>query len=273
MNIARIIDKNTIHVLDVSQFDVGAIMNSGQVFRFFEDKEAGRYSLISGGHKALVYRVCDKIEIKCDNAEYFFSYFDLVTDYSMIKNKLSKICTIKNILDSDPSIGGIRILKGDFVEMVISFIISANNNIKRFTKTLNALSEKFGSDNCFPTLEELSVVTGNDFKNLGCGYRAPYLVKAIKQLQNLDYNILQKMFRDELNKTLLTISGVGQKVASCIMLFAFNRLKEVPVDTWIKKALDSTPVADKRAIIQSEYAGVAQQYIFYYLQHLKKILK
>ena len=123
----------------------------------------------------------------------------------------------------------------------------------------------------FPTAQELSVATEQDFKNMGAGYRAKYLVEATKQLANIDYGILRKMSTDELNKYLLTIMGVGQKVADCIMLFAFSKGDVFPVDTWIEKVYCSyfeeehnrTTIRKNLLNKFGNNSGYIQQYLFY----------
>ena len=418
--LAEIIDKNTIYVYDLTQFDPDAIMHSGQVFRYFDGSDAGSniyninagaadktysihntddktysihntddkiysfhnsddkiysfhnsdvrccvYRLIAGSNYAEIYKASlskpfdqaykniadayanvniteitgkhnadikkqheNKTIIKCSDSEYFFNYFDLQTDYNQIKKELSHLSKFKNAIKAG---GGIRILRAEFAETVISFIISANNNIKRFTKTLNLLAEKYGAkqsininaintintintisnsktsgmnsknkqscseDNsnsnnknscessginegqhkiffAFPTLNQLSAVTEQGFKDIGCGYRSGYLVKAVKQLQALNFDELNKLPDDLLKKELLKIQGVGPKVCSCIMLFCFHRLNTAPVDTWITKALNQLNDGEQKAIFGNKYAGVAQQYIFYYMQYLHKEL-
>ena len=271
---AKIINNNTIHVYDLSQFDTDAIMHSGQVFRYFKTDTG--YQLISGKHFAEIIPQRDKVIIKCDDSSYWYNYFDLPTDYNEIKKELG---VFEQLLPAIKLGGGIRILRGEFHEIVISFIISANNNIKRFTKTLNLLAEQYGDKLsnrlcAFPTLDQLTKVTAEDFKKLGCGYRSSYLVKAVKQLKEIDIELLRKMPTAELTKTLLQIQGVGKKVCACVELFAgdLHRLEVCPVDTWIQKALEQLGETDKTAILNHKYAGVAQQYIFYYLQHLRKKL-
>jgi N-glycosylase/DNA lyase len=238
--LAKIIDDSTIWVFDKTQFDMYAIQNCGQIFL------PPNCVFTDGG---------DKIIIK-GNAHELYDYFDLGLDYNEVKKQiLLKVpqCQKGEIQKAINAGGGIRILRQPFVPCVISFIISANNNIKRFTKTLAQID--------FNNLESY---TEADFTKIGCGYRAPYLVKAIQQLKSLDFAKLSKLDNAELKKTLLTLSGVGPKVAACIMLFAFHRLDTVPVDTWVKKSRDFIP--------QSEFAGVLQQYIFYYTQHLKQTM-
>ncbi|MCL2555522.1 MAG: hypothetical protein FWE03_00690 [Firmicutes bacterium] len=269
MELAKIINNNTIIVYDLSQFDMHAIMHSGQVFRYFEINNG--YELVVGSHFVHLYKDNDNIIIKCDDADYFFNYFDLSQDYNEIKKRIGENICFAPIIETS---GGIRILKGEFIEMVISFIISANNNIKRFTKTLNLLSEKFGEKlkngrYSFPALSDLQNIDESSFKEFGCGYRSSYLVKAIQQLKDLDLEFLKTLSNDQLMHVLLKIQGVGKKVASCIMLFCFHRLDIAPIDTWIHKAIDKLG-DDKNLLLNHQYAGVYQQYVFHHLQYLKK---
>jgi len=261
--IAKIVNDKTIEVYDPAQFDWYAIRNSGQIFR------EPPCEFIECQDKIIITATGDK-----DSAR-LWDYFDLGTDYEEIKKELAHVEALQKPLKAG---GGIRILRQPFVETVICFIISANNNIKRFTKTISLLCEKYGDKQpngqySFPTLEQLAVAAEADFKATGCGYRAPYLVKAVKQLQALDFETLNTLPDDLLAKRLLAISGVGQKVASCIMLFCFHRLCAAPVDTWIKKTVEQLCEHDRNAIFGHKYAGVAQQYIFFYLQHLRKELR
>lgn len=269
--IASIIDKNTIVVHDLSQFDPYAILHCGQIFRYWKISDG--WLVMSGEHWAKIKTDEMEIVITCDDAEYFYNFFDFKTDYQCIKQTLTAP-KLKNALKYG---GGIRILQADFVEIVLSFIISANNNIKRFTKIINDICEQFGTETTcghhgFPTLAQCERITVQDFKHFGCGYRDKYLVEAVQQLKKLDFNELKQLPNLDLRRELLKIKGVGPKVADCIMLFAFHRLDVAPVDTWIKKANFQLSQAEQEVILHGKYAGVAQQYIFYYLQHLHKNL-
>lgn len=267
---AKITDAKTIEVYDRSQFDVDAIMHSGQVFRYFERE--GGYRLIVGKNCANIFKSENKIIIKSNDSAYFWNYFDLETDYNAIKRELSVFDKIRPSMDAG---GGIRILRSDFVEIVISFIISANNNIKRFTKTLNLLAERYGDrlengSYAFPSLEQLLAITESEYKTLGCGYRSAYLVKAAKQLAETDRQKLAELPNDLLRKKLSEICGVGPKVCACVMLFCgdFHRLDVAPVDTWIGKALNQLTDIERTALLSHKYAGIAQQYMFYRFQYL-----
>jgi len=267
---AQIISKNTLHIFCKEQFNLDAIMYSGQVFRFFFDQEKNVYTVYSGCEKAELLEKDDSIVCNCTSADYFYNYFDLDLDYNLIANNLEKdFPTIKKIFSVYSKAKGIRILKGDFLETVISFIISANNNIKRFSKTINSMCLEFGENNAFPSFRQLKKISTEDFRRLGCGYRAEYLTETIKLLEKIDFNILNALDNNLLREQLLKLKGVGRKVADCIMLFCFNRLDVFPVDTWIKKASIAIDEKELSKIINNSHAGIIQQYIFYYLQHAK----
>jgi len=254
--LARIVDENTIHVDDLSQFDAGAILSSGQVFRWHAAGD-NRWFVKAGGRSAEIRTGSLRAVIKGD-ADFWWNFFDLGTDYNEIKKELAKFKFLRGPIAAG---GGIRILRQPFAETVISFIISANNNIKRFTKTIEQID-----------FDLLDAYTEEDFKNMGCGYRAPYLVKTIAQL---NIGGLPQLDSAALIKALSRLHGVGPKVACCVALFCgdFHRLDVMPVDTWIAKGMNSLTGQDKAALASHKYAGVAQQYIFYYLQHLKKELQ
>lgn len=267
--VAVIVNQHTICIENSDQFDPYAILHSGQVFRYWQTGD--EWLVMSGIHWAKVKVSSKQSLITCDDTDYFYRYFDFDTDYQAIKTNFTTP-KLQNALKCG---GGIRILHGDFVEMVLSFIISANNNIKRFTKIINQLCSEYGNMtgcgyHAFPTLEQCAAITEKDFKRLGCGYRASYLVKAIQQLKTFKFAQLQVLSNQDLQRELLRITGVGPKVAACIMLFAFHRLDIAPVDTWIKKAIAQLSLEEQKNILQGPYAGLAQQYIYYYLQHLHK---
>ena len=187
--IAKIVDSSTIYVNDLSQFDIYAILHSGQVFRYWQT--AGGWLVMSGHHWAEVNIENNQAIITCDDAEYFYNYFDFDTDYDVIKKSLI-VPKLQKALHCGQ---GIRILRSNFEETVLSFIISANNNIKRFTKTINQICEEYGKlisgrYHAFPNLTQCMKITEEDFKRMGCGYRAPYLVTAIQQLSQLNYSRL-----------------------------------------------------------------------------------
>ncbi|MCL2851108.1 MAG: hypothetical protein FWE01_01975 [Firmicutes bacterium] len=279
--IAEIIDEKRLYIFDRTQFDWSSIRHSGQIFR---DPPC---EIIDDGEKILITtryqgQYFDTKGNPQSPSQWLWNYFDLDTDYAEIKKELLRFEVLRESIDAGY---GIRILRQPFVETIISFIISANNNIKRISKSVEILCEKFGTKvgnfYSFPTLEQLSLLSLEDFQKIGCGYRSKYLVDAVKILKDAERDLgkfsvkeLRYLDNQELMRCLLKIPGIGPKVGACIALFCddFHRLDVAPVDTWIEKALLQLGENDSNIILRNKYAGVAQQYIFYYLQHLRKNL-
>lgn len=253
-------------IVSRKDFDINQTLKCGQVFRYkILENHA---EVFSCNHKAILYNKSkDEIVIENENKEYFENYFDLDTDYSLIKKNLEPLPLMKESVKFGY---GIRILKQDIVETILSFIISANNNIPRIQGILNKLMP----NDHYPSLEELASLTQNDFKAMGCGYRANYLFDTIRKLnlQSVDLTQPYKLNGLDANKFLCeNFLGVGPKVADCILLFAYHKSDVFPVDTWVKKiyldlfpTLDS-PSAIRKKLIQTygELSGYAQQYLFY----------
>jgi len=269
--IYEIKDKDII-ILDRSQFNPKHILECGQVFRFGID-ENNNYYVISTDKKATIIDNGDCYIIKSDAPEYFVDYFDLRRDYNKIKQQLSTDKTLKPMIESGY---GIRILNADPIEMIFSFIISQNNNIKRIQKII----EKFCAVGlykndfyAFPSVSILCKQTEDFYKNLGAGYRDKFLQKTANDLNNLNISVIKNLSSDELYKFLISLTGVGPKVASCILLFGFGKTDKFPVDTWIeqvyynhysKQKLTRPQIQEYFETKYGEYAGIAQQYLFYY---------
>ena len=266
--------KNEIVIEDLDDFNIDHILLCGQIFRY--RKTDFGYLVFSKDKVAKVYKEEKCCRIESDDIDYFYTFFDLDTDYTKIKNELAKFEQLKNPLNFG---FGIRILKQDIFEMIISFIISANNNIKRIQGIVERISEKFGRKNgdfyAFPTINELACADENFFKSIGAGYRSPYLVKVVEQLKTEEFNIenLKNLPTKELKKKLMMLSGVGPKVADCILLFGFSRGDVFPVDTWGQKIYEQDfkgKLTDRNKITDffvdtfGELSGYAQQYLFFY---------
>lgn len=280
--------KNKIIINNTSDFNIKHIVECGQVFRF---KQCDNYyEVISGGEFARIFSYCQSIVIECTNEHYFEYYFDLKTDYSKIKKELSQFEVLKKAIEYG---SGIRILRQNKLEMIISFIISANNNIKRIQGSIKKmaeqfgtkiLSEQFGAYFAFPTLEQLTKITEGDFKNLGVGYRAPQLVKVIEQLKQVDINAFDNMPTQTAINELIKLSGIGPKVADCVLLFGYYKMEVFPVDTWIEKIynfyFNKKESITNRILIRknltdifTKLSGYAQQYLFYYERENKNSKK
>ncbi len=270
-------EKDRLIILDTQDFDVVQTLNCGQIFRF-----------VINGNEALVYSKdkCakidwdkNKIEINTKDIDYFYNFFDLNTDYSKIKKILKEDELLSSAIDYG---AGIRIINNDAYEILISFIISANNNIKRIKNSIEYLCSHFGKNMgnyyAFPTLDELKKATIKDYKNAGLGYRAEQMYETVQKLEIKDFNRLIKMPKDEQYKFLLSLKGIGEKVANCIMLFGLGVKDVFPVDTWINKVynnITNTKTTDRKKITKEltnkykELSGYAQQYFFYYYRDNK----
>ena len=163
--------------------------------------------------------------------------------------------------------------------MIVSFIISANNNIARIKKSIEYLCAHFGAAKegyfAFPTLEELKVATIEDFRQAGLGYRAEQLHHTIQNLTHEQVDNLKTLSVQEKFNFLVSLKGVGEKVANCILLFGLGVKSVFPVDTWINKVynkLNNTNEHDRKKITHEltqrygELSGYAQQYFFYYFR-------
>lgn len=267
------VEDNKIIITSLEDFDIQHILECGQVFRFTKIND-GHYIVFSKDKKAEITTYDNYAIIESNDADYFVNYFDLNTDYGEIKNRLNSY----NILKTPIIYGhGIRILKQDFFEMIISFVISANNNIKRIQGIIERICEfcgtKIGDYYAFPTLKQLLGVSIDDFKRFGAGYRAEYLYTICKQLQDYDLNKIINMPSDEARCELCKFMGIGPKVADCILLFGLNRQDVFPVDTWIMKVYKDTfggTLNNREKIAKylvnyfgNDISGYAQQYLFY----------
>lgn len=275
-------------IKNCKSFKVKDIFECGQCFRWNEEPD-GSYTGIFG-HNVLnvkeekdivITGICDgNIEDICKK------YFDLDRNYEEIKETLSLIDD--NMKESIKYGEGIRILNQDLWEMIISFIISANNNIPRIKGIIERMSAKYGQEikfrgtsyYTFPTIDELSQASVKDLKDLGLGFRDRYVYETTKKIKEGKINLenLKQESTNEVRKQLLTLTGVGPKVADCIMLFStLKRFDVFPVDVWVRRVMndlyihneDETKVNKKQIqeIARDKFGaleGIAQQYLFYW---------
>ena len=277
-------------IKNCNTFELKDIFECGQCFRFNKQEDES-YTGVVGNNVINVKKVDNEIHIKSvgeDNLEELVvDYFDLNRDYEQIKDKLSKID--ENMQKSISYGKGIRILNQDLWETIISFIISANNNIPRIKGIIDRMSERYGKKiifegkeyYTFPTVEELSKASVEDLRALGLGFRDVRVYETTKMIKNKEVDLEQLKNEKEFNKvrnTLLTLPGVGPKVADCILLFStLKRWEAFPIDVWVRRVMnelyiknpDETKVR-KEEIEKIAYekfgnlAGIAQQYLFYW---------
>lgn len=268
--------KDFIKILNKDDFNIEHILECGQIFSY--QKEGEIYLVFSKDKRAEVVENEKEYIIKTENPDYFENFFDLKTDYRCIKQQLSNYEILKNPIEFGY---GIRILKQDLFETLISFIVSANNNIKRIKMILNKLREKLGTKMgnfyAFPTREQLLSVDEKFFEEIGAGYRAKYLYKVVRQIDEKTLFSWQDFPTLELRKKLIELSGVGPKVADCVLLFGYGKKDVFPVDTWIHQMYNKFYAKlDNREQIRNnltdqfgELSGYAQQYLFFFMRSEK----
>lgn len=271
-----------IEIFDLGEFDAKHILDCGQVFRYSE--ENGIYKIIAKNSFSCLYSYMDRAIIQSSDVLKAEEYFDLKRDYSEIKSALSGQ---NPILDKAIEFGkGIRILRQDPVETIFSFIISANNNIPRIKGILERLCRELGDDMggyfAFPTLEQLSHADEAFYRSIGAGYRAAYLKNTTKRLRT-DFDIdLRGLSTMAARKTLMSLTGVGGKVADCILLFGYGRTDVFPMDVWTKRVYPlfglpetTNPVTMAKNLTDrfGHYSGYAQQYLYYYYRENGLITK
>ena len=276
---------------NAKSFNLRDIFECGQCFRW-NKQEDGSYTGIWKENVLNIRQEDNKIIFKgiCQNGDIekeIKEYFDLERNYEEIKDKLEKID--ENMKLSIKYGEGIRILNQDLWETIISFIISANNNIPRIKGIIERLSKKYGKEikwnnesyYTFPTAEELKNVTVEEYRNLGLGFRDIRLYETTKMINEKQID-LEKLKQNpntqEVRDKLLTLSGVGPKVADCILLFStLKRFEVFPIDVWVRRVMnelyikkeDETKVSKKEIdkLAQEKFgnlAGMAQQYLFYW---------
>jgi len=207
-------------------------------------------------------------------------YFNLTKDYISIENTIAKID--ENIANSLEFSSGIRILNQPLFETIISYIISANNNIKRISRSVNDISKRFGKEiefegekyYLFPTLEEIKHITLDDLLSCGTGFRARYIKHDIEYFEN-NPEFLEKLKvlnTDEATKVLSSLMGVGPKVADCILLFSLGKDEVFPIDVWIKRIMEKLYFKENKSLKEIKkyaneqfgvYAGIVQQHLFH----------
>ena len=280
--------KNVVVVEDLKNFDLRQTLECGQIFRY-EQVSKNTYTLIAKNKRITLTQQPESTTLMIHNSslseyeEVWKDYLDIETDYDQIIQKVSK---------DDPHMqkavaygGGIRILKQDTWEMLISFIISQNKAIPQIQQCINNLCQSFGeliTDQdgetyyAFPTVEELSKATEEEIRACKVGFRAPYIMDACQKVMDntVTLEALPGISTAEAKEELLKIKGVGEKVAHCVLLFGLGKTDTFPTDVWIKRVMeenyfDGQETSHKEIILFAnnkfgEDAGYAQQYLFYY---------
>ncbi len=259
--------------------DLDKIINSGQCFR---PKKTGdrSYTFITGEHTVDITDVTDRpdgccdmpsgLEVSCSQKEWdeiWHPYFDLDTDYRKIRNSIPEDDVfLKNAARFG---AGIRILRQDKFETLISFIISQRKSIPAIRSCVEKLVGSYGKNGFFPKPDELMRATGDELRSCGLGYRVPYIMKTTETVAcgKIDLEAIDGLSDDELFDRLKSFNGVGDKVANCVELFAYHRTGRAPVDTWIARVIRERYNGKDPFPRYKNTAGIMQQYMFYYAQN------
>ena len=251
--------------VEIDHMNLYQIANSGQCFRWQQINDT-TYKIPAFGKELTISQDGNTFILSCDENEWnslWRNYFDLDTNYNEVENIIME--SNDDFLKTAYQFGsGIRILRQDLWEVIISFIISQNNNIPRIKKSIQMLCDEF--DGRFPTNDELLQM---DLSNKGLGYREEY-IRNICSCSIFDFGMLEGLTYEQSNEVLMSFKGIGEKVANCILLFGLHYLDAFPVDTHIRKIIDREYSGELPDWAFGKYAGLFQQYLFYYELNHKK---
>ena len=279
---------NTLIVKGVKDFDAVHVFECGQCFRWNKTQN-GSYKGVVRNRFVEVSVIDDELHIQNateqDFIDIWYDYFDLGTDYSEIKKLVQKDDIMKEAVKAG---AGIRLLKQDFWEVLISFIISANNGIPRIMKTVEQLSQLMGSEidpissaYQFPSIPQIATKTLEEIQQCRAGFRCKYIHETSKIMHEnvIDKKLLLQMDTESARNQLMKLPGVGPKVADCILLFSGTKYDVFPTDVWVKRVMEELYLKREASLKEIQafakdyfgnLTGYAQQYLFYYAR-LNKI--
>lgn len=270
-NMEYIFTDNKIMVKTQGDMSLRDTLCCGQSFRWREQEDGSFKGTAYGKTVTVSTKGCDLIIEGSDARDFeniWKEYFDLDFDYVSLKEELGAKHPV--LFEAARFAPGIHILRQEPFEALISFIISQNNNIKRIEGIVERLCENFGEklpggDFSFPTAQKLASLCEEDLKPLRAGFRNRYILDAARKVAEGEVNLeeCRTLPFASAKKKLMTIVGVGEKVADCVLLYGLHRTEAFPMDVWMKRAM-STLFPDTEPAFFGEYAGIAQQYIFHY---------
>ncbi|MCI1715887.1 DNA-3-methyladenine glycosylase family protein [Clostridium sp.] len=285
--------KDGIVVKDVRNFELEHIFDCGQCFRW-DRQNNGNYIGVAFGRVIEVEKSKDDVIIYNTNEDDFrniwVKYFDLYRDYGEIKNVLSSDSTLRESIRFGY---GMRLLQQEPFELIISFIISANNRIPMIKRAIKNISKKWGEEikykdktyYSFPTIESLNTASMEELQNCGTGFRNKYIKDTVSKIYSLgnheneeydekyDIHWIKNQEDQVCHRELQKFMGIGPKVADCIMLFSMQKYSAFPVDVWVKRAMIHFYLAPDVSLKKirdfginkfGKFSGFAQQYLFYY---------
>jgi len=269
-----------ITIKNIKNLDLENTITCGQIFRFQQENDNSFTIILSDRVVNLKYE--DNMLFVLSNNEnnlenIIKEYLDLGRDYLSIIENIRKLDN-KLSYCLDKSLG-LKMIKQNNIECIISYIISQNNSVRNIQNSLNLISKKYGEKvifrnkeyYLFPNLEKLVNITESDFRECKVGFRDKYLANIIRAISTEKLNIdkIYEMNSMDAMKYLMSFKGIGMKVASCILLFAYQKFDVFPIDTWVKKfMLEDYGIEGEENIRKycsdtyKEYSGLAIQYMF-----------
>ena len=270
-----------------NNFDLKATITCGQIFRFIEESD-NSFTIIIKDRVINLKEDSDYIIIESNDEEnlkeVIFDYFDLNRDYKKIETDILRYD--KKLNDALKFSRGLKMIHQDPFETLIAYIISQNNRVPSIANSLNLLSLNYGKKvmfkdkeyYLFPNFEDLKKLEIIDFRNCKVGFRDKYLYEIIKSIEDnkLNLNDIYNMNSIDALNYLISFKGIGNKVASCILLFAYQKFDVYPIDTWVKKFMKEDYNIEGESNIKKftnetykEYSGLAIQYMFNYKRNKK----
>lgn len=269
-----------IKIILSKPFNLNDTVSCGQIFRFYK-QEDNSYDIILNDRVINVYEKDNYLFVSSDNEdnlEYIITeYFDLNNDYENINSSIVKLDS--KINDAVLFSKGLKMIKQEPFETIIEYIISANNGVPQIASAMNNIATNYGKKilfnnkeyYLFPSYEDLKEVTEEEYRNCKVGFRDKYIYQIISKLNNnqFDINLIYDMDTNKALEYLMSNVGIGPKVASCILLFAYQRYDVFPIDTWVKKIMkDRYNIEGEKNIRKfakdtyGNYSGLAIQYLF-----------
>ena len=264
-------------LIGVKHFDLAQTLDCGQAFRWGTSGD-GFTGIAHGRRLELMFSdgklIFKNVKLK-EFETVWKAYFDFDRNYSELRKQFTSAGGEK-LVEAMEFSPGLRLMRQDVWETLISFILSQNSNIPRIKKMINTLCEAFGTPlpcggYTFPAPEVLANLNAEALAPVRCGYRAEYIIDAARRTADGRFNpaTLEDMATDEVKHALLTIHGVGSKVADCVLLYGFGRVEVYPIDVWIKRVMAALyPAGFPEGLRDS--AGIAQQFLFHYARMNKE---
>lgn len=276
---------SSMHIAIADDFDLAKIARSGQCFRV-KELEDGWFRFITGRNVLYIrQQSAGGFEVSCPEEIWqrvWVPYFDLQRSYSPVQEIIPDSDSYMKLAAQEGR--GIRILRQDPWEMLVTFLISQRKSIPAIQHAVELLADRFGAVvttpyetvHTFPTAAQLAGAGTGDLAACKLGYRVPYIQDAVAKVLSgqIDLTALAGLPDAELLEALKTIRGVGDKVANCVCLFAYGRMGAAPIDTWIHKIIAQEYGGTNPFPAYGKYAGILQQFAFYYaIAHKERFAK